>query len=111
PLPLPLGTAPRDGAGPSLHLALDGRFVGPQWLRGDEANVTARLSAYAVADGSLTARWGDVLVRGTVGNVFNRRYFTFGTFAANPSVAGTPVERWVTPGLPRHVQISVSTEL
>jgi len=97
-------------SGPWLTAGLDARYVGPQWLRGDEENATHRLSDYAVADLSLTAGWRDFELRGAVGNVFNRRAFNFGTFAENPTVAGTPVQRWLTPGLPRHVQVSLSAD-
>ena len=45
-----------------------------------------------------------------VRNVFDRRYASFGTFAENPLAAGTPVQRFLTPGLPRHVQLSVSAD-
>ncbi len=98
------------GSGLSLAAALDGRYVGRQWLRGDEANATERLSDYAVADLSLTASWREFELRWAVGNLFDRRYVNFGTFAENPTAPGTPVERWLTPGLPRHVQVSLSRE-
>ncbi len=53
---------------------------------------------------------GEVELRAMVRNLFDRRYFTFGTFAENPTVPGTPVERWLTPGVPRSVQVSLSTD-
>jgi len=40
--------------GVSLMAGLDARYVGRQWLRGDEENATRRLSDYTVADLSLT---------------------------------------------------------
>ena len=98
------------GTSPSLVAGLDARYIGTQWLRGDEENATRRLSDYTVADLSLTTTWHDFELRWAVGNVFDRRYYSFGTFAANPTVAGTPVQRWLTPGLPRHVQVSLSTD-
>ncbi len=69
-----------------------------------------RLADYAVADLSLTLTWRDLELRGAVGNLFDRRYVSFGTFAENPTVTGTPIQRWLTPGLPRHVQVSLSTD-
>jgi len=96
--------------GVSLMTGLDARYVGRQWLRGDEENVTRRLSDYTVADLSLTLSWRDFELRGAVRNLFDRRVYTFGTFAENPTAPGTPVQRWLTPGPPRHVQVSLSTD-
>jgi iron complex outermembrane receptor protein len=96
--------------GPAIRAALDARYVGRQWLRGDEANATRRLSDYAVADASLTVTWRELELRCMVRNVLDRRYVNFGAFAANPTVPGRPVQRWVTPGLPRHLQVSLSTD-
>jgi len=96
--------------GATLRAALDARYVGRQWLRGDEANATRRLSDYAVADASVTLSWRELELRAMVRNVFDRRYFTFGTFAENPTAPGNPVERWLTPGVPRSVQVSLSTD-
>lgn len=107
---LPLITRDAGSSRPSLSVALDARYVGRQWLRGDEANRTSPLSDYGVADASLTVSWRELELRGTVRNVLDRRYDTFGVFAQNPSLPGTPVERWLTPGLPRHLQLSLSTD-
>ena len=96
--------------GPLLAVGLDARYIGRQWLRGDEENATRRLADYAVADASVTVNWREFELRAMVRNVFDRRYVSFGTFAPNPTEAGTPVERWVTPGLPRHLQVSLSTD-
>jgi iron complex outermembrane recepter protein len=89
---------------------LDARYVGQQWLRGDEANVTTRLPDYGVADVSLTLAWRDLELRCAVGNALDRRYASFGTFAPNPTAPGQPVERWLVPGLPRHLQVSLSSD-
>ncbi len=96
--------------GPSLVAGLDARYVGRQWLRGDEENATRRLADYAVADASLALTWRDVELRAMVRNALGTRYFSFGTFAENPTVPGTPVQRWLTPGVPRSVQVSLSTD-
>jgi len=95
---------------PSIRAGIDARYVGRQWLRGDEANATRRLSEYAVADASLTIDWREFELRGMVRNVLDRRYVSFGTYAPNPTLPGAPIQRWVTPGLPRHLQLSVSTD-
>jgi iron complex outermembrane recepter protein len=114
---IPMIPAHRANAGVSLPLAgerlrarLDARYVGPQYLRGDEENVTRRLPDYTVADAALEASFGRYDVRLAVPNVFDHAYVTFGTFAANPTVPGDPVQRFVTPGMPRHVLVSVSGE-
>ena len=97
-------------AGERVHARLDARYVGPQYLRGDEENVERRLSDYAVADASLEASVGRYDVRIALPNVFDHQYATFGTFAENPTVSGNPVQRFVTPGMPRHLLVSVSAE-
>jgi len=106
PILRPQGTE----TGVALMAGVDARYVGRQWLRGDEENVTRRLSDYAVADLSLALTWRDVELRGAVRNLFDRRVVTFGTFAENPTAPGSPVQRWLTPGPPRHVQVSLSTD-
>jgi iron complex outermembrane receptor protein len=97
-------------ARPSLRLGLDARYVGRQWLRGDEANATRRLADYTAVDASLTTEWRRFELRAMVRNVFDRRYASFGTFAANPLEPGSPVQRFLTPGLPRHVVVSLSAD-
>ena len=94
----------------ALMAGLDARYAGRQWLRGDEENVTRQLSDYVVADLSVTLTWRDFELRGAVRNLFDRSVFTFGTFAENATVPGSPVQRWLTPGLPRHMQVSVSSD-
>jgi iron complex outermembrane recepter protein len=106
PILRPQGTE----TGVALMAGLDARYVGRQWLRGDEENVTRRLSDYAVADLSLTLTWRDFELRGAVRNLFDQRVFTFGTFAQNATAPGSPVQRWLTPALPRHVQVSLSRD-
>jgi len=98
------------GARPSVRVALDARYVGRQWLRGDEANATRRLADYGVADAAATLTWRSLELRCMVRNVFDRRYENFGTYAENPTRPGNPVERWLTPGLPRHLTVSLSTD-
>jgi iron complex outermembrane recepter protein len=111
---MPMVPAHRVNAGLSVpvigdvRLRLDGRYVGPQYLRGDEQNVAVRLPDYAVADAAISADLGRYELRLMVPNVFDGRYVTFGTFAVNPTVAGSPVQRFVTPGQPRHLLASLS---
>ena len=114
---LPMVPAHRFNAGASLplfkdvlRLRVDGRYIGPQYLRGDEENVEGRLPDYALADASLEANVGRYSVRVMVPNVLDRSYVTFGTFAENPTVAGAPVQRFLTPGQPRHLLMSISAD-
>ena len=114
---IPMIPAHRANAGISLPLArervrarLDARYVGPQYLRGDEANAERRLPDYTVADAALEASFGRYEVRVAVPNVFHHSHVTFGTFAANPTISGNPVQRFVTPGMPRHLLVSGSAE-
>jgi len=109
-LAVPILRPPAPETGVALLAALDARYVGRQWLRGDEENVTRRLSDYAIADLSLTLTWRDFELRGAMRNLFDRHAFTFGTFAENATAPGSPVQRWLTPALPRHVQVSLSTD-
>jgi hypothetical protein len=81
--------------------------VGPQVFRGDEENVEERLSAYGVADMSVEVNLGRYALRVMVPNLLNAQYTTFGTFAANPTEPGSPVQRFLTPGQPRHLLASV----
>ena len=90
------------------------RAVSSQYLRGDEANNLPPLAGYAVSDlrlGVDRERYGLTV---DVTNLFDRRYETFGVYASNPrgAVGGplpavAPVERFLTPGYPRALSVSV----
>ena len=114
---LPMTPADRINAGLSIplvrstvRLRIDARYVGWQFLRGDEENVTARLPDYTVLDGSLEFGLGRSELRVMVPNVFDHHYVTFGTFAGNPTVPGNPIQRFLTPGQPRHLLASLSVD-
>jgi len=89
----------------SLEAALDARFTGHQWLRGDEANETSPLPTYFTADVRLGWTWADWEVQGIVANVFNSRYATFGTFNENRQTG--EVERFLTPGMTRNLKLII----
>ena len=93
-----------------LRFRADARYVGAQFLRGDEENVETRLPDYGVADISAEATLGRYELRLMMPNVLNTKYTTFGTFAENPTEPGSPVQRFLTPGQPRHVLASVSVK-
>jgi len=92
---------------PWLALSADARYVGAQFLRGDEVNRQPTLSAYWVANAgaTVTVRGVEAFVR--VNNVLDERYQTFGTFAANGREPGNPVQRFLTPAPPLSVLAGV----
>jgi outer membrane receptor protein involved in Fe transport len=108
---LPLVPRHRLNAGLAWHpwrwatLSLDARYVGPQFLRGDEVNRERELPGYVVvgAGGSVKVRALEVFAR--VNNVFDERYETFGTFAVNGREPGSPVQRFLTPAPPINVLV------
>ncbi len=83
-----------------LSLALSGVFVGAQYPRGDEANAGPRLDPWFALEGSVRASAGGFFawVRGA--NLFDARYSTFGAYAGNPKLPGSPVEPFLTPARP-----------
>lgn len=88
---------------PWLTLWLGGIYVGPQRLRGDEANQERPLASYVVLNGGVRLHWRALTGFVTVENLLNETYETFGTFARNAELAGAPVERFLTPAPPIHV--------
>lgn len=120
----PLSPAHRGTAGvgythvlPSMVLdgALSMRVVSSQFLRGDEANDHPPLPGYAVADLRVSLDAAHYGLTARVTNLFDRRYDTFGIFADNPKgpLAGPPLpqpERWLTPGYPFELTLSLSVK-
>ncbi len=86
-------------AGRHLSVGADARYIGSQYLRGDEANQDAPLKGYFVTDARATVHFGPWEVSGLVNNVFNTMYASFGTFNVNQgNPAGDTLERFLTPG-------------
>jgi outer membrane receptor protein involved in Fe transport len=92
-----------------FEVGLDARFVGPRWLRGDEANETTRLPSYLVADTRVAWHGGPWGVSAIVSNLWDHRYATFGTFNTNRQ-SGV-VERFLTPGLPVQLRVRLEREI
>jgi iron complex outermembrane receptor protein len=91
-----------------LELGVDARYVGEQWLRGDEANQTAPLGGWFAADARLTWSLDAWEVTGLVTNVFDEHYANFGTFNINQgNPAGATLERFLTPGQARAFRVVV----
>ena len=78
-----------------FELGLDGRFIGHQWLRGDEANETTPLDSYFVANARLAFGKAGWDVSGIVTNLFDSKRATFGTFNENRETG--ELERFLTP--------------
>jgi outer membrane cobalamin receptor len=91
---------------PALSLGAGVKHVGTRYLRGDEANEERPLSAYATVDAHATASWHGLGLRIDIANLLNEHYAAFGTFNINQG-AGV-IERFITPGAPRAIRLSVS---
>jgi outer membrane receptor protein involved in Fe transport len=78
-----------------LQFGADLRYTGEQWLRGDEANETSRLSEYVATNlraGFSRANWE---LSAVVTNAFNSKSAIFGTFNENRQTGA--LERFLTP--------------
>jgi outer membrane receptor protein involved in Fe transport len=84
----------------------DGRYIGSQWLRGDEANEEPKLDDYFVADARLGWRGKGWELVAVGNNIFQKKYAAFGTFNLNQG-AGDVLERFLTPGFKRVVRLVV----
>ena len=108
--------APRHQGAPGvLDAELAVRTVSRQYLRGDEANRRPPLPGYAVATLRAALEVGRLGLSADVDNLFDRAYASFGALAPNargavsgsPPAQNAPVERFLTPGLPRTLRVSV----
>ncbi len=98
--------------GQQVYVGADARYIGKQWLRGDEANVTIPLDSYFVTDARLGVEFGRWEVTGIVTNLFQNRYASFGAFNINQgNPDGPTVERFLTPGHERMFRLVVQTSL
>ncbi len=88
---------------------LDGRYIGRQWLRGDEANQTTPLDPYAVFDGRLGAELGGWELSVVADNLFDSTPAVFGTFNANRATG--QLERFLTPLNARTLKLVLRRQL
>jgi outer membrane receptor protein involved in Fe transport len=88
-----------------LSLGLDLRRTGAQWLRGDEANETAPLPGYWLADARVEVGAGRWEVSGVVDNLFGARAATFGTYNVDRRTGA--LERFLTPVEGRALTLAV----
>jgi iron complex outermembrane receptor protein len=95
-----------------VSLGGDGRYFGKQYLRGDEANTTAPLNGYFVADARAGVEFGRWEISGIVTNLLQNKNAIFGTFNINQgNPAGPTVERFLTPNHRRMFRLVVRTTL
>jgi iron complex outermembrane receptor protein len=78
-----------------LQFGVDTRYIGTQWLRGDEANETQPLGGYFVANGRVGYSWSDWEISGVVTNILDSHRPIFGTFNENRQTG--ELERFLTP--------------
>ncbi|MBI1846786.1 MAG: TonB-dependent receptor [Candidatus Rokubacteria bacterium] len=106
---LPLVPAHRVNAGvtvrpaPWVSLTAEARYVGAQYLRGDEANVARPLAPHWVADVGGALLFGPFEAFARVNNALNARHATFATFAVNGREPGHPIQRFLSPAPPINV--------
>lgn len=91
-----------------VTIGTDGRYIGKQFLRGDEANVTAPLNGYFVADAHVGVEIGAWEINAIVTNLFQNKNAIFGTFNINQgNPDGPTVERFLTPDARRAFRLVV----
>ena len=98
--------------GEYVSLGADGRYIGKQYLRGDEANITPQLDGYFVADARVGVEFGRWEINGIVTNLFQNESAIFGTFNINQgNPGGLTVERFLTPNARRTFRLVVRTTI
>jgi outer membrane receptor protein involved in Fe transport len=96
--------------GELVSVGADGRYIGKQFLRGDEANVTDPLDGYFVADAHVGVEFSRWEINAIVTNLFQNRNAIFGTFNINQgNPDGPTVERFLTPNQRRSFRLVVRT--
>ncbi|HEX6104948.1 MAG TPA: TonB-dependent receptor [Gemmatimonadales bacterium] len=86
-----------------ISFGAQGRYIGQQYLRGDEANDEEPLDGYFVADVRMGWELGPWEVAGVLTNVFDSDHATFGTFNINQTTDA--LERFLTPAQPRQFKL------
>ncbi|HET7468235.1 MAG TPA: TonB-dependent receptor [Gemmatimonadales bacterium] len=98
--------------GQYVSIGADGRYIGKQYLRGDEANLTDQLDGYFVADARVGVEFGRWEISGIVTNLLQNKNAIFGTFNINQgNPAGLTVERFLTPNARRAFRLVVRTTI
>ena len=98
---------------PRTSASLDARWVGEQFLVGDEGNESPfrKLDRYLIVDLKVEHRVGRAIAFLEVSNLLDQNYSPFGIISRNvrgtPGQPGATVERFLTPGLPRRLSIGL----
>lgn len=85
-------------------LGVEGQYNGPQFYRGDEANITGKLGGFWLFNVRTEYRFNEyVAIFATLNNIFDRGYKTFGVYGQADEVLGSNFNdnRFVSPGEPR----------
>ena len=95
----------------NTSLALQARWVGEQFLIGDEGNDAPfrRLDRYSLVDLRVERWLGRATAYLELSNLFDRRYSPFGIISRNVRDA-EQVERFLTPGLPRTLRVGLRVQ-
>ncbi|MCH2470265.1 MAG: TonB-dependent receptor [Gemmatimonadetes bacterium] len=95
----------------NTSLALQARWVGEQFLIGDEGNDAPfrKLDRYSLVDLRVERWLGRATAYLELSNLFDRRYSPFGIISRNVRDA-EQVERFLTPGLPRALRVGLRVQ-
>jgi hypothetical protein len=93
---------PRDNA----QIGVRGRWVGEQWMRGDEANETRPLPSYVVMDARADISIRQWILSLAASNLTDSHRAIFGTFNQNERTG--ELERFLTPMDARTIRLSIS---
>jgi outer membrane receptor protein involved in Fe transport len=99
---------------PTLNIDVDVAHQSNQFMRGDEANLTAPLAGYTVFNAALQWRmWDTLTLFAQIENVLDREYATFGLYGAADEVLGDDVDdpRFVSPAAPRGVWVGFKWQM
>jgi hypothetical protein len=92
-----------------LSLGAEARYVGTQWLRGDEANETSPLGGHAAVDAHARFALHRWTVSVALANLFDSHRAIFGTF--NENRRSGQLERFLTPMTARTLRITLGRSL
>jgi outer membrane receptor protein involved in Fe transport len=92
-----------------VEIALDLRYFGRRWLRGDEANETRPLDPYLVTNARAGVHLREWEIAAIVANVLDTHAATFGTFNENRRTG--VLERFLTPVSGRALKLALRREI
>ena len=84
-------------------------YVGSQLYEGDERNTLARIPSYTVSDLSLTRTAGPWSLRGSINNLFDRKFASWGGYGfVNLSPTSSGFSYYYYPASPRSLYLSIA---